>query len=69
MILLPCPFCGSSRVAVRFYNKPSVMCELCGAFGPSGPLLKMHNMEECKEEASKLWNERVHLTTNTEKTV
>src|SRR5690348_16133770 len=27
--LLACPFCGSRRVQVRFYNQPSVCCEDC----------------------------------------
>ena len=50
--LVPCPFCGSSKVGFyeHVYAKDfSVICQSCGAEGPSRPT---------HDEARNLWNER-----------
>lgn len=58
--LNPCPFCGSSRVTVRFYNQPSVVCEDCLAMGPAAQRLTMKpdNRSEAAAEACALWHKR-----------
>lgn len=61
MKLSRCPFCGSSRVYVRFYNQPSVVCEDCLCMGPAARRLTAHpdNKSECEQEAILRWNKRV----------
>ena len=59
-LLMRCPFCGSSKVYVRFYNQPSVVCEDCLAMGPASPRrLTKDNQAECEKEAVLRWNKRV----------
>lgn len=62
MSLERCPFCGSARVGVRFYNQPSVVCEDCLCMGPAAQRLTAHNKDECREEAKLRWNKRVDYT-------
>lgn len=54
-----CPFCGSSKVYVRFYNQPSVCCEDCLCMGPAAQRLTKDNKNQCEEEAGLRWNKRV----------
>jgi hypothetical protein len=63
MKLQRCPFCGSSKVHVRFYNQPSVCCETCLAMGPATEeRLNSQNLDKLMEEAALRWNKRVVLT-------
>lgn len=59
MKLERCPFCGSQKVAVRFYNQPSVVCETCLCMGPAAQRLSKDNKEQCQQEAELRWNKRV----------
>lgn len=55
-----CPFCGSSKVHVRFYNQPSVVCDDCLCMGPASPQrLTRDNKAYCEGEAILRWNKRV----------
>lgn len=54
-----CPFCGSSKVIVRFYNQPSVVCDKCLCMGPAAQRLTKDNKDECEKEAILRWNKRV----------
>lgn len=56
-----CPFCGSSRVYVRFYNQPSVVCKDCLCMGPAAQRLTLdpNNKGQCEQEAVLRWNKRV----------
>ncbi len=57
--LEPCPFCGSTSIAVRFYNQPSVCCADCLAMGPASPnRLTKANKDACAAAAVELWNKR-----------
>lgn len=62
--LKDCPFCGSSKVEVRLYNQPSVVCHACLAMGPAAPRLTKSpdNTEECKRIAVQKWNDRPRAT-------
>ena len=53
-----CPFCGSAKVAVRFYNQPSVVCADCLCMGPAARRLTKVNKEQCEREAVVRWNHR-----------
>lgn len=57
--LARCPFCGSSKVYIRFYNQPSVCCEDCLCMGPAAQRLTKDNKTECEQEATLRWNKRV----------
>lgn len=57
-----CPFCGSSKVYVRFYNQPSVCCEECLCMGPAAQRLTRDNKVQCEKEAALRWNKRVDLS-------
>ena len=57
--LARCPFCGSAKVYVRFYNQPSVCCEDCLCMGPAAQHLTKGNKDECEREAILRWNKRV----------
>lgn len=56
----PCPFCGSLKVSVRFYNQPSVVCLHCLAMGPatSKRIKNGDDLMEFRKEAIRLWNGR-----------
>lgn len=57
-----CPFCGSLKVRVRFYNQPSVVCENCLCMGPATVRrLNKDNKDELEKEAVLRWNKRVVL--------
>lgn len=56
-ILLPCPFCGSTRVGVFYSETTAVECRQCGAQGPqiSTPV----DADDLGAKlASQKWNER-----------
>lgn len=55
---IPCPFCRSPNVRVRFYNQPSVCCESCLCMGPASHRLTKTNKDQCEREAIVLWNKR-----------
>ncbi len=57
-----CPFCGSSKVRVRFYNQPSVVCEDCLCMGPAAHRLNLDNKDQCEAEAILRWNHRTDLS-------
>jgi len=56
--LMLCPFCGSPKVSVRFYNQPSVVCHKCLCMGPAASRLRKDNQAQCQQEASERWNQR-----------
>lgn len=56
--LMVCPFCGSSKVSVRFYNQPSVVCHTCLCMGPAASRLRKDNQAQCQQEAAERWNQR-----------
>lgn len=57
--LKACPFCGSEKVEVTFYNKPSVVCQNCWAGGPNANELTAYDTKEgAGMEAAYLWNKR-----------
>jgi hypothetical protein len=56
--LMVCPFCGSPKVSVRFYNQPSVVCHNCLCMGPAASRLRKDNQAQCQKEASERWNLR-----------
>jgi Lar family restriction alleviation protein len=56
-ILLPCPFCGSLRVAVFFSRNTYVECRACGTRGPQiGAHVETDDMGA--QRATQKWNER-----------
>ena len=61
--LFACPFCGSERVELRYYNQPSVVCLDCLAVGPASErLLRFEsNKQQCAAQATALWNRRERL--------
>lgn len=61
-MIYPCPFCGSDKVYVRFYNQPSVCCEVCLCMGPASKRLTKENKDDCEREAVLLWNKRAVIT-------
>ena len=56
--LMACPFCGSPKVGVRFYNQPSVVCHNCLCMGPAASRLRKDNKDQCEREAIERWNQR-----------
>ena len=56
--LARCPFCGSAKVHVRYYNQPSVCCNDCLCMGPAAQRLTNDNKDECSREAILRWNKR-----------
>jgi hypothetical protein len=60
MALLPCPFCGCTILEVVLYNRPCVVCQGCGADGPSAQFLTSgeDNRTQARAEARQLWNQR-----------
>lgn len=55
---LPCPFaCGSENVVFDF-DCESIVCNDCGATGPSMLSLEFEKEEESMVAATKAWNAR-----------
>jgi Lar family restriction alleviation protein len=63
-----CPFCGNQNAYVTQLHMRSVQVVVCGFCQAQGPEVLERctgNLEEAREEAARLWNERWTLVKTT----